>query len=322
MSRKDGFDDAVPGTGTGICILAILLNAAQVAIASPMVSSNLTAPNTTVSIPWITATSLTNLKFTSTASLHSATLTPKVTTTKTLDSMVPGIIGTTSKSSPDTLETSTLNQRVVDPSFFYVGRMHIRCKSIDGTLRQMERIVTRQTPWDLASGIPQAQWEATIELFKDIVDTQGAFQPEVDLATVMSPIQEFQNAIDRIPAGIRAFNPGWEWLVDPLIATVPGQRLGFTPPPDGLNVAPLGEPPYFLEFVRENPYHDEEASVNGLFDSGKWDRNPGPGGNEKGRGFKKRESLPLLSDKMSEDKNGYPVREGNGVSGEVADERD
>ncbi|KAK6357494.1 hypothetical protein TWF718_001803 [Orbilia javanica] len=89
----------------------------------------------------------------------------------------------------------------------------------------------------------------------------------------LNPLHEFQDAINRIPESVRERSPGWEWLVDFGIAQHQGQTLGFTTGDNAVNIAPSGEPPYYLEFPEEGPPQSRysDTFMKDLFDFEKWD---------------------------------------------------
>ncbi|KAF3213759.1 hypothetical protein TWF106_009415 [Orbilia oligospora] len=157
-------------------------------------------------------------------------------------------------------------------------------------------------------------------------------QPDIQAGDplAMTPIEQFQDAINRIPARIRGYHPRWEWTVAPVVATHPGQTLSFAQrSARAVNVAPSGEPPFYLEFPAEGSPRvaQSDSFIDTLFDFGRWDQDPGPEGYGKGRGpgFKKREVLPDRIFEISKYEDDHPVREDNEVmvaSGELAAEED
>ncbi|KAF3159397.1 hypothetical protein TWF225_011162 [Orbilia oligospora] len=157
-------------------------------------------------------------------------------------------------------------------------------------------------------------------------------QPDIQAGgpLAMTPIEQFQDAINRIPGRIRRYHPTWEWIVAPVVATHPGQTLGFAREDAGaVNVAPSGEPPFYLEFPEEGPPRGTQSDsfIDTLFDFGRWDQDPGPGGYGKGRGpgFEKRGVLLDRISEISKYEDDHRVREANEVmvtSGELAAEED
>ncbi|KAF3282764.1 hypothetical protein TWF970_001502 [Orbilia oligospora] len=160
-------------------------------------------------------------------------------------------------------------------------------------------------------------------------------QPDIQAGDplAMTPIEQFQDAINRIPGRIRRYHPTWEWTVAPVVATHPGQTLGFARGgargAGAVNVAPSGEPPFYLEFPEEGSPRGAQSDsfMNTFFDFGRWDQDRGPGGYGKGRGpgFKKRGLLPDRIFEMSKYEDDHHVREASeatAASGELAAEED
>ncbi|KAK6536088.1 hypothetical protein TWF281_000334 [Arthrobotrys megalospora] len=133
-------------------------------------------------------------------------------------------------------------------------------------------------------------------------------QPKVPEDQLTTPLQEFQDAINQLPAPFRNYPPNenWGWVVDPRIAQYPGQVLRYNLPEEGggddlvprpggddfrVNVAPDEEPPFFLE--GPNEYQDPDQDDGGVGPSN-WYLQPGRMGGGSGSGggvYRKREAV-------------------------------
>ncbi|KAF3140241.1 hypothetical protein TWF703_003114 [Orbilia oligospora] len=308
---------------TGIIyILVTLITIAQVVLASPLPSSSFAASKTTTytlatARPLTTTTNPTSVRFISTVPFSSSTSpTSKALKTKTLGPTIPKIqISRISKYPSGPLETSVLNERVISPSFFYASPLEVKCGEYDTTMDRLQKIINGEIPYNPSSGIPPSEWAAAVREFREVVENLEYMwdscacvaelgQPDIQAGgpLAMTPIEQFQDAINRIPGRIRRYHPTWEWIVAPVVATHPGQTLGFAREDAGaVNVAPSGEPPFYLEFPEEGPPRGTQSDsfIDTLFDFGRWDQDPGPGGYGKGRGpgFEKR---GVLLDRISE----------------------
>ncbi|KAK6516364.1 hypothetical protein TWF506_006273 [Arthrobotrys conoides] len=322
-------------------ILVIIFAISKISYASPIAiaSGSFKSSETIISavaLQSAASTVPTSLESTSTAShIGDTTLTPNITKTTTLDFTLSEVIST-SKPVPKASETSILNNRVVDPSFFYVSPMAVYCSPYEFTIRRLQGFVSGEIPYSPATGIPQPDWAAAVEQYREIVERTeeygqdrfrriaelqgccsayhcnqngrlvpspnpprdrgdtynycgGAWetlrciymltrlgQPVIQAGTPLAttPIHEFQEAIDRIPESVRVFNPTWEWQVAPALATHIGQRLSFRQGGRGENIAPSGEPPFYLGFMEGQPPHNPQPNpfMDSLFDFGRWDQ--------------------------------------------------
>ncbi|KAK6536087.1 hypothetical protein TWF281_000333 [Arthrobotrys megalospora] len=131
-------------------------------------------------------------------------------------------------------------------------------------------------------------------------------QPQINEENLLTPLQEFQNAINQIPGSVlydRA-NANWAWRVDPAIATGPRQILQFDP---GYQLGALDtfDNQYYDELLHEEQNRPGPYEFADIFDWEAFYRQGPKGGGSSFRGFYKRENRPL-SDGVSQD--GYNNR--------------